>query len=180
VIRPADANETAAAWKTALEGKGPFALVLSRQGLPVLDRAAYADAAGLLKGAYILSDADAGKPDVILIATGSEVALALEAKKLIEARKKSCRVVSMPSWELFESQSEEYKREVLPPDVTARVAVEAGVRQGWERYAGDAGRVVSQDAFGVSAPYKELVAKFGFTPERVAEEAIASIDDAAK
>jgi transketolase len=178
VIRPADANETAEAWKVALKGKGPFALILSRQGLPTLDRSEYAGAAGLKKGAYVLSDTEDGTPDVILIATGSEVALALEAKKLLEAKKKRCRVVSMPSWELFERQSEEYRKKVLPPKVRARVVVEAGVRQGWERYAGDAGHIVSQDVFGVSAPYKDLVKKFSFTPERVAKEAFASMEEA--
>jgi len=180
VIRPADANETAEAWKVALKGKGPFALVLSRQGLPILDRSVYADAAALEKGAYVLSDAEGGTPDVILIATGSEVALALEAKKLIEAKQKRCRVVSMPSWELFERQSEEYRKKVLPPRVRARVVVEAGVRQGWERYAGDAGRIVSQDGFGVSAPYKDLVKKYSFTPERVAKEALSSMEEEAR
>jgi transketolase len=175
VIRPCDANETAAAWKVAMKSKGPVALVLSRQGLPVLDRKKYADASGLEKGAYVLSDADGGKPDVILIATGSEVGLALEAKKIIEEKGVKCRVVSMPSWELFEAQDERYREEVLPPGVKARVAIEAGVRQGWERYAGDNGRFVSQDTFGVSAPYKELLEKFGFTPGRVIEEAMAAI-----
>ncbi|MBN2324709.1 MAG: transketolase [Spirochaetes bacterium] len=180
VIRPADANETAEAWKIALKGTGPFALILSRQGLATLDRSVYADAAGLTRGAYVLGDSEGGTPDVVLIATGSEVALALKAKDLLEEKKKRCRVVSMPSWELFEMQPAEYRRKVLPPEIKARVVVEAGVRQGWERYAGDAGRIVSQDTFGVSAPHKDLVKKFSFTPERVVEEALASILEAAR
>jgi transketolase len=171
VIRPCDANETAQAWRAAMKSRGPVALVLSRQGLPILDRKKYAPAEGLEKGAYVLLDAEGKKPDVILIATGSEVALALEAKKIIEDKGNRCRVVSMPSWELFEGQPESYRNEVLPPEVKARVAIEAGVGQGWERYAGDRGRIVSQDTFGVSAPYKELLEKFGFTPGRVADEA---------
>ena len=171
VIRPCDANETAQAWKVALTSEGPVALVLSRQGLPVLDRTKYAGADGLLKGAYVLSECGGGKPDVILIATGSEVGLALEAKKILEEQGAKCRVVSMPSWELFEKQSAEYRKKVLPPDVKARVTIEAGIGMGWEKYAGAGGKIVSQDAFGVSAPYKVLVEKFGFTPERVAQEA---------
>lgn len=178
VIRPCDANETAQAWRAAMKSRGPVALVLSRQGLPILDRKKYAPAAGLEKGAYVLSDADGKKPDVILVATGSEVALALEAKKIIEDKGNRCRVVSMPSWELFEGQPESYRNEVLPPGVKARVTIEAGVRQGWDRYAGDRGRIVSQDSFGVSAPYKELLEKFGFTPGRVADEAMRAIKDA--
>jgi len=171
VIRPCDANETAQAWKVALTSEGPVALVLSRQGLPVLDRKKYAGADGLLKGAYVLSECDGGKPDVILIATGSEVGLALEAKKILEDQGAKCRVVSMPSWELFEKQSAEYRTKVLPPDVKARVTIEAGIGMGWEKYAGAGGKIVSQDTFGVSAPYKVLVEKFGFTPKRVAREA---------
>jgi transketolase len=178
VIRPCDANETAVAWKCALEADNPVALVLSRQGLPVLDRKRYASEEGLLKGAYVLSDPDEGKPDVILIATGSEVSLALEGKKLLVAEGVKCRVVSMPSWELFEAQTEEYRSKVLPPSIKARVAIEAGVSQGWCKYAGDRGRIVSRDSFGASAPYKVLREKFGFTAERVAREAKATIEAA--
>jgi transketolase len=178
VIRPCDANETAQAWKVALTSEGPVALVLSRQGLPILDRKKYAGADGLLKGAYVLSECEGGKPDVILIATGSEVGLALDAKKIVEEQGAKCRVVSMPSWELFEKQSAEYRKKVLPPDVKARVTIEAGIGMGWEKYAGVGGKIVSQDAFGVSAPYKVLVEKFGFTPKRVAQEAGEALKDA--
>jgi transketolase len=180
VIRPCDANETVAAWKCALEAVNPVALILSRQGLPVLDRKKYAPEEGLLKGAYILSDPDGGEPDVILIATGSEVSLALEGKNLLNAEGIKCRVVSMPSWELFEAQPEEYRSKVLPPSVKARVAIEAGVSQGWCKYVGDCGRIVSRDSFGASAPYKVLHEKFGFTAERVAREAKASIEAAGR
>jgi len=173
VLRPADANETAAAWKIALENQnGPTALVLSRQGLPVLDPNKTPDVA---RGAYVLSDADGGEPDVLLLATGSEVSLALEAQKILAGKNVKARVVSMPSWELFERQSEEYRESVIPKKVRARVAVEAGVSHGWHTYTGDAGRLVCRDDFGVSAPFKVLVEKFGFTPERVADEAMKSI-----
>ncbi|UCB45071.1 MAG: transketolase [Spirochaetota bacterium] len=178
VIRPCDANETVEAWKCALKSDGPVALVLSRQGLPVLNRKKFASEDGFLKGGYILSDPDDGKPDVIFIATGSEVSLALETEKLLEKDGIKCRVVSMPSWELFEAQSEEYKKKVLPPSIKARVAIEAGVSQGWCRYAGEKGRIVSQDSFGASAPYKDLREKFGFTADRVVKEAKASIKGA--
>ncbi len=178
VIRPADANETAQAWKIALENqKGPTALVLSRQGLPVLDPNKSPDVA---RGAYVLSDSGGGRPDVLLIATGSEVSLVLEAQKILDGKNVKTRVVSMPSWELFEKQSEEYRESVLPKKVRARVAVEAGVNHGWHKYAGDMGRLVCRDDFGVSAPYKVLVEKFGFTAERVADEAIKSMEDAGK
>jgi transketolase len=122
-------------------------------------------------GGYILSDPSAGAPDVLLIATGSEVSLALEAKDLIEKRGMKTRVVSMPSWELFEMQPQRYRDEVIPPALKARVVIETGVRQGWERYAGEAGRLVTHDRFGASAPMKVLKEQFGFTPERVAKEA---------
>lgn len=173
VIRPADANETSYAWKVALEHRGgPVALILSRQGLPVLDQSKLGKAEGLEKGAYILSEAEGGKPDVILIASGSEVALALSAQDILKKKGIRARVVSMPSWELFETQLEEYRNKVLPPEVKARVAVEAGVGMGWCRYTGDNGKIVSLERFGMSAPYKVLMEKFGFTPERVADEAL--------
>jgi transketolase len=175
VIRPADANETSRAWKVALEYRsGPVALILSRQGLPVLDQSKLGKAEGLERGAYILSEAEGGKPDVILIASGSEVALALNAQELLKKKGLRARVVSMPSWELFEAQPDDYRNKVLPPEVRARVAVEAGVGMGWCRYTGDSGRIVSLERFGVSAPYKVLMEKFGFTPERVADEAVKS------
>jgi transketolase len=171
VLRPADANETVVAWKVALRRKdGPVALILSRQGLPVIDQEAYGKAAGLERGGYVLSETGVA-PEVMLIATGSEVSLALQAQNLLKERGVKTRVVSMPSWELFEMQDEKYRDSVLPPSVRARVVIEAGVRMGWHRYAGEVGRFVCQDAFGASAPYKVLLQEFGFTPEHVAEEA---------
>jgi transketolase len=172
VIRPADANETVEAWKFALSHReGPIALIFSRQGLPVIDRSTHAHAENLTKGAYVLSDPPAGAPDVLLIATGSEVSLALEAKELIEKRGMKTRVVSMPSWELFEMQPQSYRDEVIPPALKARVVIETGVRQGWHKYAGERGRFVTHDRFGASAPMKVLKEQFGFTPERVVQEA---------
>ncbi len=174
VIRPADANEVAEAYRFALTHDGPVCLILTRQGVPVLDREKLASAKGLHRGAYVLYDPE-GVPDVVLIATGSEVSLALEAKDRLAAQGVNARVVSMPSWELFDHQPLEYKESVLPPSIKARLAVEAGVRMGWHQYVGDAGRVFSRDDFGASAPYKALMKAFGFTPERVAEEALKVI-----
>ena len=171
VIRPADANETVEAWKVALTRQGPTALALSRQNLPILDRSQLAPASELRKGAYILADAANGQPDVILIATGSEVTLVLEARKLLAAEGIQARVVNMPSWELFEQQPQSYRETVLPPTITRRVAVEAAVRLGWDRYLGPEGIFIGIDRFGASAPYKVLAEKFGFTPQRVAEAA---------
>ncbi len=171
VIRPADANETAAAWKTAVEhGDGPVALILTRQGLPIL---AAADAAGVARGGYVLADAPALQ--VILMASGSEVSVALEAKELLAGDGIAARVVSMPSWELFEAQSQAYRDEVLPPEVTARVAVEAGVPMGWDRYAGPQGAIIAMRRFGASAPYQRLAEEFGFTAENVAAQAKACL-----
>jgi transketolase len=177
VIRPADANETVVAWRVALQRRhGPTALVLTRQVLPVLDRSRLAPASELARGAYTLVDADAdGQPDVILIATGSEVHVALGARDLLDAEGISARVVSMPSWELFEEQPQAYRDAVLPPDVPARLAVEAGVPQGWHRYVGLAGDVVSIERYGASAPHRVLMREFGFTPEHVAERAQALV-----
>ena len=167
VVRPADANESAEAWRWAIERKsGPVALVLSRQGLPVLK----ADTSGLARGAYVLSEAKGGQPQAILIGTGSEVALALEAQEILAGEGIPCRVVSMPCWELFEEQSQEYRGSVLPPSVTARVAVEAGSTLGWWRWVGDGGSVVGLDRFGASAPAEVSWEKFGFTPAHLAEE----------
>jgi transketolase len=168
LIRPADANETAQAWKAALDHtSGPTALVLTRQGLPTLDRAEYASAEGLHRGAYVLSDDD-GTPDIILMGTGSEVQHAVAAAETLRAEDGvNVRVVSMPSWELFEAQSDDYRTEVLPPEVTARVAIEAGVAQGWERYVGTSGSVIGIDRFGASAPGATNMEKFGFTPANV-------------
>ena len=167
VVRPADANETAAAWKSILTHReGPVALLLGRQKLPILD---WTVAAGACQGAYVLADVE--KPEVILIATGSEVPVALEAQGLLADGGISARVVSMPSWELFEAQPEAYRQAVLPPAVTARVAVEAGVSFGWERYVGLRGEIVGIDRFGASAPYEVLAEEFNFTAVEVAARA---------
>nr|MBC7245131.1 transketolase [Chloroflexota bacterium] len=173
VIRPADATETVVAWKVALQHRtGPVALALSRQKLPIIDRSTYAAADGLALGAYVLADAGSGNVDLILIATGSEVSLALEAQKRLEQQGIGTRVVSMPSWELFEAQPQEYREAVLPPHITARLAIEAGVAQGWCRYVGERGTVLSIECFGASAPYKVLFQKYGFTVENVVEHAL--------
>ncbi len=169
VIRPADATETAAAWRTALQTMdGPVALILSRQNLPVLDRQRLPSADELAHGAYVLS-APAGAPQAILIATGSEVHLAVKAQGLLAEKGVAASVVSMPSWELFEKMPQKYRDAVLPPEVCARVAVEAGVGMGWERYVGPSGVVVGMNGFGASAPGGIVMEKFGFTPERVVE-----------
>ncbi len=171
VIRPADANETAEAWRVAMESKErPVALVLTRQAVPTFDRTKYASAQGLRRGAYVLADSS-GEPQVILMATGSEVQLCLQAHEHLAAEGIRSRVVSMPSWELFKQQTQQYQDSVLPPQVRARVAVEAGTGLGWREYVGLAGRVVARYDFGASAPIKDLLTHFGFTPERVAEEA---------
>ena len=170
VIRPADASETAEAWRQAVKTtNGPVALILSRQKLPVLEpnNSEY----GLADGAYILSDSD-GKPDIILIATGSEVHLALAAQRLLTQQDISARVVNMPSWELFEITPKEYQDRVLLPDVTVRLAVEAGIPQGWERYVGNSGDIVGITGFGASAPGDTVMQKFGFTPENIVQKAI--------
>jgi len=166
VLRPADANETAVAWRIALEHRqGPVMLALTRQKLPVLDRALHAPAENVRRGAYVL--AGAKKPRVLLLASGSEVHLALEAMKALEADGVPSRVVSMPSWELFEQQPVEYRNEVLPPTVSARVAVEAGVQLGWERYMGPEGIFVGMHSFGASAPYQKAYEGFGITVPRI-------------
>jgi transketolase len=161
VIRPADATETAAAWRVAIKATdGPVALILSRQNLPVLDRSYYPSATALAKGGYILSDSK-GQPDAILIGSGSEVSICLEAQRALARQGVAVRVVSMPSWELFERTSQAYKDAVLPPKVTARVAVEAGISMGWERYVGSRGAVVGIDRFGASAPGETVMDKYG-------------------
>ncbi len=169
VIRPADANETSIAWKVALAREdGPVALLLTRQDVPVLD----ADAvAGAERGGYVLRDAGNGSPDLILVATGSEVSVALGAADLLAADGVAARVVSLPCWELFAEQTEEYRDSVLPPDVDARLGVEAGVSLGWERWVGAHGDVVSVERFGASAPGAIVMAEYGFTPENVAGRA---------
>jgi transketolase len=168
VIRPADANETAYAWRQAIRTAGsPVALVLSRQKLPVLEADQTKD--GLYNGAYVLADCD-GLPDVILIATGAEVHQALEAKQSLAQQDIAARVVSMPSWELFEQTSIEYRNSVLPPKVTARVAIEAGIPSGWERYVGNDGVIIGMTSFGASAPGGTLLEKFGFTSAHIVEQ----------
>ncbi len=175
VIRPADAAETAEAWKAALERRdGPTVLVLTRQGLPVLDRTEHAPADGLQRGGYVLWEASAD-PQAILIATGSEVQIALDAAKLLDGRGVAARVVSLPSWELFDAQPADYRASVLPPSVRARVSVEAATTLGWERYVGLDGASVGVDRFGASAPYKRIYEELGLTPEHVADEAEALV-----
>jgi len=169
IIRPADANETAMAWRLTLEAEGPVAMLLTRQNVPVLDPEV---AKGALRGAYVLADADSGEPDAILIGTGSEVAVALETRGLLPEKGVSARVVSMPSWEIFDAQEREYKDSVLPPNVETRVSVEAGVTMGWERYAGFKGASVGIDRFGASAPGETVLERLDITPENVANEAL--------
>jgi transketolase len=167
-LRPADANEVVEAYRYIVQLRHqPAVLALSRQALPTLDRSKYAAASGVSKGAYILADPPGGKPDVILIASGSEVSLAVEAHEKLRADGIRSRVVSMPSWDIFEHQTQEYRDSVLPPDVTARVAIEQASTFGWERYVGWTGRVIGMHTFGASAPLKELQKKFGFEPYEV-------------
>ena len=168
VLRPGDANEVVEAYRYVLQLRHqPAALALSRQPLPTLDRKKYASAAGVAQGAYILADAPGGSPEVVLIATGSELCLAVEAHERLRAEGIRSRVVSMPSWDIFDHQPQAYRDSVLPPGVTARVAVEQGSTLGWERYVGSTGRVIGMKTFGASAPLKELQRKFGFEPEQV-------------
>jgi transketolase len=178
VFRPADANEVTETWRvvTALR-REPAALVLSRQALPTFDRSVLGAASGVAKGAYILAEAGSGRPDVILMATGSEVQLALEGRDELEADGIGTRVVSMPCWELFDRQPPEYRDQVLPRDVRARVAIEQASTLGWDRYVGDGGAVIGMHTFGASAPLKQLLTNFGFTPEhlsQVARELVAA------
>jgi transketolase len=168
VVRPADANETAAAWRGALERtQGPTAIVLTRQKIPVLSPSSVHRDDGVGRGAYVLSDAEGGRPDVLLLASGSEVHVALAAKKLLSAEGVAARVVSMPCWERFEEQEAEYREAVLPPSVSARVSVEAGSIFGWERYVGDRGASIGIDRFGASAPAERIFRELGITPEAV-------------
>ncbi len=168
VIRPADGNETTQAWRLALERtEGPTALALTRQGVPHLD----VPEGSVARGAYVLSEAEGGDPEVVLIGTGSEVSVCLAAQERLAQEGVRARVVSMPSFELFAAQEEAYRKRVLPPSLRARVAVEAGATLGWERFVGDAGAIVGLDRFGASAPGDEVLRQYGFTPERVAETA---------
>jgi transketolase len=175
IIRPADANETAYAWKVALEYKaGPVALLLTRQSIPILDRTKYPPASSIEKGAYVLVKQE--KPDVIIMATGSEVPIALEGAEKLAAENIKAQVVNMPSWELFEAQDKTYRDSVLPPNVKARVAIEAGVQLGWSKYIGDEGIFLGINGFGVSAPYKVCYEKFGLTPDAVFTAAKKTIE----
>ena len=168
VLRPADANEVVEAWRVIAQLRHePAVLVLSRQALPTLDRTVYAAASGVSRGAYVLADAADGRPDVLLLASGSEVALCVGAYEQLKAEGIKARVVSMPSWELFEQQDRAYREGVIPPGVAARVAVEQASTMGWERYTGITGERIGMQTFGASAPLKALQQKFGFTPERV-------------
>jgi transketolase len=176
VIRPADATETAIAWRTVIEHiDRPSALCLTRQNVPVIDRSTHASADGVSQGAYVLAEASTGTPQVILIATGSEVSIALDARGLLEAEGTPTRVVSMPCREWFEAQEASYRQQVLPPSVKARVSVEAAVGLGWRDFVGDHGETVCLDHFGASAPYKILYEQFGITPERVVAAAHSSL-----
>jgi transketolase len=167
-LRPGDANEVVEAYRYIMRlHHQPAVLVLSRQAVPVLDRSKYAAASGVAHGAYVLADSPGGNPQVILIASGSEVSLAVQAHEKLNAEGIRSRVVSMPSWEIFDQESQEYRDSVLPPSVTARVAVEEASTLGWERYVGLRGRIIGMKTFGASAPLKELQRKFGFEPERV-------------
>ena len=176
VLRPGDANEVVEAWKLAMQqSHRPTALVLSRQAMPTFDRTKFAPASGVAKGAYVLSDAPSGKPDVILIGTGSEVGLCVATQEKLAAEGIKARVVSIPSWELFEEQDAAYKESVLPTAVTARVSVEMASTFGWERYTGPKGKIVGMRTFGASAPLKDLLKKFGFTVENVVAAAKQSL-----
>jgi transketolase len=177
VFRPADANEVVEAWRVIIGLKNsPACLSLTRQPLPTIDRNRYAAASGVARGGYVLADSPSGRPDVILIATGSEVTLCLEAAELLSGQNIAARVVSLPSWELFDRQDESYRESVLPKAVKARVAVEAASPRGWERYAGVDGAIVAMYRFGASAPIKDILKAFGFTPEHIVETAKAQIE----
>jgi len=176
VLRPGDANEVTEAWKIiAKQQHSPAVLVLTRQNLPTLDRSKYAAASGVAKGAYVLADADGGKPQVILLGTGSELSLCVDAYEKLKTEGIKARVVSMPSWEIFERQDAAYKESVLPSNVTARVSVEMAATFGWERYTGSKGRNIGMRRFGASAPLKDLLKYFGFTVDKVVEEARAAM-----
>jgi transketolase len=169
VVRPADANETVEAWRWTMQHQGPVAIILTRQKLPTLDRGKYAPASGLHRGAYIISEAASGAPSAIIIATGSEVHIALEAQELLEREGIPARVVSMPCREAFEAESGEYRESVIPSRIKVRVSVEAGVTLGWERWIGCGGIAIGIDRFGASAPEKIIMEKFGLTAGNVAD-----------
>jgi transketolase len=178
-LRPGDANEVVEAYRYVLQLRHqPAVFALSRQPLPTLDRGKYEPASGVAQGAYILADAPGGNPEVILIASGSEVSLAVDAYEQLVKEGVKARVVSMPSWDIFERQSADYRKSVLPPNVKARIAIEQASTFGWDRYVGEKGRVIGMHTFGASAPLKELQKKFGFVPDQVvtvAKEVLASV-----
>jgi len=176
VLRPADANETAEAWRFAIKARSPVVLILTRQDVPTLNRQQYAPANGLHRGAYILSDAPGANPDIILIGTGSEVSLVVAAQKILEEERIGVRIVSMPSWEIFEAQTSEYKNSIFPASVPARLAVEAGITLGWEKYTGELGDILGIDHFGASAPGPVVMREFGFTVENVCIRARAVLE----
>jgi transketolase len=172
VIRPADANEVTEAWKVAISRRhGPTALILTRQAIPVLDRAIYAPADGLHRGAYVLADLGEGEPKLILMASGSEVCLITEVGVRLASEGVKVRLVSFPSWELFKSQDEAYRNQVFPPEIKTRLSVEAAISQGWERWVGDMGESVSVERFGASAPYKIIFENYGLTVDNVIQRA---------
>ena len=176
LFRPGDANEVAEAWRTIMSYQhDPAVLVLSRGAMPTLDRSRYASAEGVRQGAYVLADPDDGEPEVILMGSGTEVALCVAAYEQLTADGVRARVVSMPSWKLYERQPEAYREQVLPPHITARVAVEQASAFGWDRYVGLTGKTIAMRSFGMSAPLKDLQTKFGFTAEAVAEAARAQL-----
>jgi transketolase len=176
VIRPADANETMEAWRLAITiTSGPTVLVFSRQNLPVLDRSVCSAAVGVRRGGYILWES-VPNPDLILIATGSEVSLTLAAARKLAENGTKVRVISLPSWEIFDRQPQEYRDSILPPAITARVSVEAGIKLGWEHYVGLTGKIIGMDTFGASAPGPVLYEKFGFTVEKIIEAAEKLLD----
>ena len=177
VIRPADANETAAAWRVAIEHRhGPVALALTRQALPILEEAAQKAREGLPRGAYVLADPPNGEPEILLLATGSEVSLALDAAKQLAEQGIRARVVSMPCWVLFDEQPKEYQESVLPPSIRKRLAIEAAAPFGWHKYVGPEGQIHGMERFGASAPYKDLAKAFGFTPEDVVKRVVGMME----
>jgi transketolase len=172
VFRPADANEVTEGWRVAIERRGaPTILVFSRQALPIYDRSVVAPASGARRGAYVLVDPPDGQPELILIATGSEVSLVMAARDVLQQEGRRVRVVSMPSWELFAAEPQTYRDEVLPPSITARVSVEAASPLGWERWVGQNGDVIGLNRFGASAPYTDIYKHLNFTPEYIAQRA---------
>jgi transketolase len=175
-VRPGDANESVYAWKIALQRRdGPTCLILTRQKLPIFNRKEVAPAEGVMRGAYILAEAEGGKPELIIIATGSEVALAIEARTKLQEQGVNTRVVSMPCRELYDEQDQSYKDEVLPPDVKKRLSVEAASPMAWLRYVGDQGDIIGIETFGASAPAEVIFKKYGFTVENVVEHGLALV-----